>query len=107
MDGKPMVGATGVAALATATDPTLASAQVIPAMAVKRLSGDNMSISLCREAGATVDDFEADATSPACPAALEAERIGQLSMLNDGAAPRPRRLTLRTVLADPAVRGAY
>jgi hypothetical protein len=56
-DGNaPMAPAGGVAAPAMATGPIAAIAHVIPAIAVKRLSEDIMSISLCREAGATIVD---------------------------------------------------
>jgi hypothetical protein len=46
---------------------------VTPAITVKRFSDDNMSVSLSRQVGATVDDFEADTSHPA---ALRAETRG-------------------------------
>jgi hypothetical protein len=77
---NPPVAIEGEAALAIATGPIPAIAQVIPAMTVKRFSEDNISVSLCREVGATCGEFEADANFRAHPAACGLTRTGRKSV---------------------------
>jgi hypothetical protein len=85
-DGSaPVVADAGVAALAIATGPTPAIAHVTPAMAVKRLSENSMSFSLCREVGATVETLRRTHLVRRTPPLCSLKR-NWLSKLNDGAA---------------------